>query len=107
MRSLTCAFLLLATTISAHAQEVSLGRPGGDTVFVWRDDDAHSEAVRLITAGVHKSNPLLVMKLMSCMVDAGTKAVVVDGGFVSSTVLITAGEHAGCRGDIPNEDLRR
>ena len=97
---------VLSVSTQAMAQEKTLGRSGTDTVFVWKNSDAQSEAFKLISAGVHKTNPTLVFRLMSCMVDNGTKAVVTDGGMFSSTVLITSGKNSGCRGVIPNEDLR-
>lgn len=90
----------------AAAQEVTIGRAEAENVFVWKDSEAQSEALKLIGAGVHKTNPQLVFRLMSCVAPAGSKAVVTDGGFASSTILITTGEHAGCRGVIQNEDLR-
>ncbi|MDO3434328.1 hypothetical protein QWJ46_16735 [Rhizobium sp. CBN3] len=102
---LAILFLLLFTSV-AEARQVSLGRSGSSNVFIWRDNDAFSEAVNLISSGVMKTNPQLIIRLMSCMVDAGTNAVVTDGGFFSSTVLITSGSNAGCRGMVPNEDIR-
>lgn len=102
---LAILFLMLFAG-AAEAREVSLGREGTSNVFVWRDNDAFSEAVNLISSGVMKTNPQLIMRLMTCIVDAGTKAVVTDGGFFSSTILVTSGMEAGCRGMIPNEDIR-
>ncbi|MFN3506229.1 MAG: hypothetical protein ACK4ZU_02050 [Allorhizobium sp.] len=99
------AATLIAT--QAQAAEVTLGRGGSDNVFVWRDGDAHSEAINLISAGVHNSNPTLVMRLLSCIVPAGTKAIITDAGFASHTILITSGDDAGCRGDIAAEDVAR
>lgn len=89
----------------AGAQEQTLGRPDLEEVFVWRDSAANSEGLRLIQAGVHQRNPELVLRLMSCIVKKGTKAVVLDGGFASSTILVTSGAHVGCRGVVHNEDL--
>lgn len=98
-----CAALM---PMGASAAEKTLGRDGASNVFVWRDEDAFSEAVRLMDAGVHQRNPSLLMPLLSCIVPVGTKAVVTDGGFFSSTILVTDGRHSGCRGLITNEDLR-
>jgi len=91
----------------ALAQERQLGRSGMSNVFVWKDSEAHSEAISLIQAGVNSTNPALIMRLLSCIATPGDKAVVVDGGFFSSTVLVTSGKQAGCRGVIANEDLGR
>ena len=95
----------LATT--ALAQERRLGREGMSNVFVWKSSDAHSEAISLIQAGVNETNPALIMRLLSCIAVPGDKAVVTDGGFFSSTVLLTSGDQAGCRGVVANEDLGR
>ena len=94
------------TTTPAAALEITLGK--GDTpVFVWRDGDAMSEGFKLIQAGVHKTNPALVMELLSCVVPPGTKAIITDGGFASQTILITEGDLSGCRGDVVTEDVNR
>lgn len=93
--------------LPVHAAEVTLGRGGANNVFVWRDSDAHSEAISLISAGVHNTNPTLVMRLLSCIVPAGTRAIITDAGFASHTILVTSGEDAGCRGVIPMEDVSR
>lgn len=103
--ALLIAFVCASTP--ALADEVTLGRSVSDLVFVWKDGDAHAEAMKLIGAGIHKTNPSLITRLMSCMVPSGTKAVIVDAGFASHTVLITSGDNAGCRGDIPVEDVRK
>lgn len=106
MRFLPLVFFALIAQ-GASASEITLGRPGVDHVFVWKDNDAHREAVDLISSGVHKTHPDLVFRLMSCTVPPGTHAIVTDGGMFSSTILVTDGQHAGCRGFIPNEDIRQ
>ena len=106
MRSIVVAAVLALGAGQASATEITLGRAGSDQVFVWKDSDAHSEALSLIQANVHKTNPILVFRLLSCMVPVGTKAIITDMGFASHTILVTEGEHAGCRGDIPVEDVR-
>jgi len=106
-RVLMVAAALSLVAGTALAQEHVLGRADMGSVFVWKDSDAHSEAIRLIGAGVHDTNPSLVLRLLSCITKSGDKAVVTDGGFFSSTVLVTSGDQAGCRGVIANEDLRR
>lgn len=101
------ATALVLVAAPAGAQEAKLGRDGSSVVFVWKDSDSQSEAYRLINAGVHKSNPVLLFRLMSCMPKPGDRAVVTDGGFASSTIVVTSGEESGCRGVIANEDLNR
>lgn len=86
--------------------QITLGRAGMDNVFVWRDDAAFSEAIKLIQAKVQDTNPALVLRLLSCIAKPGDHAVVTDGGFASSTILVIDGANAGCRGDIANEDIR-
>lgn len=98
--------LVVAASVPAHASEITLGK-GGSTVFVWKDGDAMSEGFKLIQAGVHKSNPMLVIELLSCAVPAGTKAIITDGGFATQTILVTDGESVGCRGDVVTEDVNR
>jgi len=106
---LRAVFLAAIAALNAGpvaAKEISLGRSGTDNVFVWKDSDAQSEAYKLIQAGVHNTNPALVFQLLACMVPRGTKAIITDMGFASHTILVTSGEHAGCRGVIPMEDAR-
>lgn len=66
-----------------------------------------SEGFKLIQAGVHQSNPMLVIRLLSCAVPAGTKAIITDSGFATQTILVTDGDNAGCRGDVVTEDINR
>ncbi|WP_457578974.1 hypothetical protein [Ensifer adhaerens] len=98
------AAAVLLTAAPALAQQVTLGKRGG-TVFVWKDGDAMSEGMNLIQAGVHKSNPMMVMRLISCMVEPGTKAIISDAGFATHTILVIDGEFSGCRGDVVMEDV--
>lgn len=67
-------------------------------VFIWRDTAALREASRLVNAGVHRSQPQLMMPLIACIVPNNTSVVQVDPGIFSSTVLVTSGQHVGCRG---------
>lgn len=110
MRRLLASVLIVSlTTISLTAfaaQEKVLGRPDMDVVFVWKDSASNSEALKLISAGVHNRNPELIMRLLSCVAKPGDKAVVTDGGFASSTIVVTSGKSAGCRGVVHNEDLK-
>jgi hypothetical protein len=64
---------------------------------------AHEEAISLISAGVHKSNPMLIFPLVSCMVDNGTAAVTTDSGIVTHDIMVIEGPKSGCRGNIPVE----
>ncbi|MDQ2066004.1 hypothetical protein Q9295_06450 [Xinfangfangia sp. CPCC 101601] len=100
------ALILLAVTLPTAVLALDgrvIGLGGTDTVFVWRNADAHSEAMQLIQAGVHQSNPALLLTLLACMVPSGTKAIITDAGFATHDILITSGEQSGCRGNIPME----
>ncbi|MDQ0439055.1 hypothetical protein QO014_003456 [Kaistia dalseonensis] len=99
------AAISVAGIAAAHGQSIPLGREGAKGVIVWKDNDSYSEAMTLIRAGVHRTNPQMLNRLVSCYVPKGTAAVVVDGGWLSSTVLIIAGASEGCRGIVPNEEL--
>lgn len=80
---------------------------GASTVFVWRDGTALNEAYRLIDAGVHRTNPALIMPLVACVATPGTQIVVTDSGWTRSTILIVAGQMSGCRGVVANEWIDR
>lgn len=107
MKRVVAAVALGLCAAEAGAQEVTLGRGGDATVLVWRDGDAMSEGFALIRANVHKTKPELVMRLLSCIAEPGDKAVIVDSGFATHTILITNGPRAGCRGDVAMEEVNR
>ncbi|WP_323785977.1 hypothetical protein [Thalassovita sp.] len=101
----TVAFVLAAS--SAHAADFKVyGLGGSDTVFVWKNKASHDEALDLISANVHKSNPALVMRLLSCIVPSGTGVIITDMGFATHDIMVIDGEKAGCRGNIPAEALK-
>jgi hypothetical protein len=79
----------------------------GLRVPVFKNTQAHTEALKLMMAGVHKTNPPLVMQLIACMVPSGTMAIITDAGFATHDILVTSGEFAGCRGNIAMEDVQR
>lgn len=96
---------LLASAYPAFALPGKVvGMGGSDTVFVWRDKDAHNEALSLIEAGVHRTNPDLIIPLISCVVPSGTAAITTDIGFVTHDIMIVEGDNAGCRGNIAAEE---
>lgn len=96
-----------AADVDAPRGPDTLRMPGGNTVFVWRSSDAQREAFRLVNAGVHNTNPALLLPYISCTVPNGTAVVVVDGGFFSSIVLVREGRFSGCRGVVENEWINR
>jgi hypothetical protein len=113
MRRPTAALVLLLALAAGPAagqgsrQPDRLQNPAGDSVLVWRDSRALSEGFRLINAGVHRSQPTLLVPLIACVADNGTDMVVTDSGFASSTILVVAGRQSGCRGVVPNEMIAR
>lgn len=106
-RILLAAAALAALAGPALALSGTLvARGDSGKVFVWQSADAHSEAIKLIQAGVHQSNPALVLRLLACRPASGTKVVVTSAGFATHDVLIVDGPDAGCRGNIAREDLK-
>jgi hypothetical protein len=99
--------LLLVPADITLAQTRTLVRPdgAGGSIIIWKNEKAHSEGVKLIGAGINKTNPALLMPLLACLVPVGAQAVVTDGGFFSSNVTIVSGNEAGCRGVISNDYL--
>lgn len=62
--------------------------------------------MKLIQAGVHKSNPELLMPLVSCIAEPGAKVIVTDMGFVTHDIMVISGKNTGCKGNIPAEELQ-
>lgn len=99
---------LAASSSIASAQDHSLrSLPGTSNIWIWQSKDAHDEGMSLISAGVHKTNPAMITSLISCIVDPGTKVIITDMGFVTHDVMVVSGPDAGCRGNIPAENLGR
>lgn len=105
-RTVILASILALLSCPAWALDGRLvGLGGSNTVFVWRSSEAHGEALELIQAGVHNSNPALVAVLLACVVPSGTRAVTTDFGLVTHDIMVISGEDAGCRGNIPVESF--
>ncbi|MDO9499018.1 hypothetical protein [Falsiroseomonas sp.] len=88
-------------------QPETLTSPDGGNLLIWRDSNAQSEGLRLINAGVNRTQPQMIVRLLSCVVASGSQIVVTDGGFFSSTVLVVSGRETGCRGVVANERISR
>lgn len=75
----------------------------GNVVFIWRDDDAQSEGIRLIRANADSS---LIVPLLACIVNNGDRAIITDFGFLSSDITVISGDSSGCRGNIATNYIR-
>lgn len=103
MRFIAIAIVFFPTL--AAAQEVELGRPSMENTYIWKTHEDFKTATKLIEAKVHTTHPELIMPLLACIAKPGDKAVVLEGGAFSSTVMVTSGKNAGCRGFLTNEDI--
>jgi hypothetical protein len=98
---------IIVISASALAKESTLaGIDGSETVFIWKDKAAHSEAMKLVGAGMHQTSPDLLLPLLSCIVSSGTEANITDRGIVTNEVTITSGPSTGCHGDAATEAFR-
>ena len=96
----------LLASAAVNAQDYKLKSFGGASmIIVWQSKDAQSEGMQLIQAGVHKTNPQLLMRLVSCIEKPGTKVIVTDMGMVTHDIMVVEGKNSGCRGNIPAEAL--
>ena len=98
--------VLFGIAQSASAQERVMNALGGKgSVLVWKNLQALQEGTDMISAGVAKRSPELVMPLLSCMVPSGTLAIVTDSSLGTRNVVVTSGERLGCRGTVNVEVL--
>jgi len=67
----------------------------------------HRPADLVEGAGVHKSNPALLVPLIACAPVARTRAVTTSAGMLTHDIIIAEGKDSGCRGNIPAEVLKR
>ena len=91
-----------ALAVEGHLQ----GLGESEVVFVWRDKASQEEGISLIGAGVHQSNPAMVLGLLSCAPQSGTRAVTTSAGFVTHDILVIEGPDTGCRGNVPMESFK-
>ena len=101
--SITAVIVVFSVNFAVAAQ---FKTRGSDSVFVWKDSNSYSKAIKLIQDGVHKTNQNLVLRLLSCIPKETDSITIVDGGFFSSTILVTSGKFAGCEGVVANEDIQ-
>lgn len=97
----------IGMSASAFASGTTLvGIEGSETVFIWKDKASHSEAMKLVGAGVHQTNPDLILPLLSCIVTSGTEANITARGTVTDEVTITSGPNAGCHGNVATDAVK-
>ncbi|TIT24434.1 MAG: hypothetical protein E5W81_11780 [Mesorhizobium sp.] len=83
-----------------------LGRPGMEQIYVWLNYESWSEGLALIRAGVHETDPQMVIRLLACIAKKGDHAVIVGRpSLAAKTILVIDGAHKGCRGFVTDEDL--
>jgi hypothetical protein len=100
-------FLVCAiSATNALAEDVYLGAEGTPEVWVWKDDIAQTEGLRLIEAKVYRNHPEAIDRLLACVVPPGSKAILDENGFFSSRVTVSAGDKAGCQGVVSTEDIK-
>ena len=75
-----------------------------DTAVVWKDEEGLA-----VTRQLGKDLPLeIALRISACLpVGRGTRLIVTDGGFVSSTVMIIDGPQASCKGVMSNFAFRK
>jgi hypothetical protein len=103
LRLLVLASAFVALTAQyARAQERTLtGMNGAPNVIVWKNHHSLQQGTELVSAGVGKKNPALIVGLIACIVPSGTSAIVAG----SDNVLVTSGEFSGCRGAVDIEAI--
>lgn len=96
--------VVAASSAMATSSEHKIKAFGGSEVaIVWKDGDAMSKGFKLIQADVHRTNPGLLLPLISCVISLGETFAITDFGFGSSTILVTSSKNAGCEGDPQTE----
>ena len=107
MKTATIVVFLTLGPSLCLAQTVTLTAEGGANILVWHDYSALKEGMQMIAAEVYKTQPQLVAQLLACRTPSGSTAVVTNGGFFSSDVVVVSGRSAGCRGTIDNGNIAR
>lgn len=79
----------------------------GKIVFVWRNKEMHDEAMGIIASGLNDTKVKLLNTMVACRAKEGTPVTVTDVGLITHDILVIDGPNAGCRGNIPAEELAR
>jgi hypothetical protein len=74
-------------------------------IIVWRNAADMDEGFALAKSS---ASTITVLPLVSCVVEAGAKAVIGDTGSFGNHYLVTVstGPHAGCQGVVPIPNVR-
>lgn len=103
------ALVSILSVVVEAAQSFSGGYlvplPGGESIVVWRDQAAMVEGLTLVANNVHRSNPAVLLPLIACVVDRGTRVVVTSAPKGYVTVVVVDGKNSGCRGLILQRNL--
>jgi hypothetical protein len=105
MKKYLCVLMLLTSGAYASSPVELHYKNDISTQVIILNTGREGEFYRLSSAGVRDIR--LLSPYIACIVPAMTKAVVVNGGFFSSTVLVIEGSRAGCTGTLPNEWVKR
>jgi hypothetical protein len=102
----------IAAPVKIGETGVIVVEEGYNAVAVWKNTTAMSDYWSLKKAG---ADARLLAGKISCTVPAGTRIMATVGedgafwsGLTSTTgVLVLSGPHAGCRGTVTNDELRK
>jgi hypothetical protein len=105
--------MILAVTLAATSASLSwaavegflFGHQAG--IFVWKNSAAMDEGIAMIKAGVHQSNPTLVMGLLSCIAPDGSRVILTGSSMFQRSVTVIDGKSAGCRGVVSSDFFKR
>lgn len=75
-------------------------------VLIWTSEAAYDRGWKMAEAGVSKQRPDMMNALLACSVASGTRIKVMNGGLLSSTVMVSEGQMVGCEGFLPNEFIK-
>lgn len=75
-------------------------------IIIWRSPEALDDGIALAKAN---ASTMEVLPLVSCIVDSGSKAVIMDQGEWDRYYLVTVSEgpRAGCQGAVLSLNVRR
>lgn len=91
----------LAVVLCFPASATLIYRPASNAPeAIWISETAMKEGEAMIAEGLHKTKPELFSGLIACIVESGTRIVVISRDYGRATVRVIDGEDEGCRGVI-------